>query len=508
MIDTAQDDTGSLGFRMVEMRSAWGGTTLPPVQWVDDAGGLRVAPADPATALQVAAFLACVRVLSESVAQLPCHLYRVNADGTKEKAVDHPLYALLHDRPNPWQSSYEFRETLVAHTATWGNGFARKVYRSGVVAELWPMHPSQVTVTRLANNALRYVYAEPGIAPAEMMDDEVCHFRWLSDNGYLGMVPLSLSAGVVGLARSMDRYAQKFWANDARPGIVMESNQPIPKEAAETLRMNWERMHRGVENAGRTAILPNGVTIKELSGASNESAQLIEMRVFLVQEIARAMRVPCSMIGENSRSTFSNAEQEQLSFLQNTLVSWCRRIESALERSLLGDMPGYSIGLDVRGMLRGDSAARSSYYSALAGLGVLSPNDIRRLEDMPPIAGPGADSYFLPANNLAPLEKLADEDEKSDPAAAGSVLSILQAVSAGTITAKAAEALILATFPDLDPMLVLAMVEGAEPAAEEAAETPAEESAEGEGEMVAAVEAEDQAEDQAEGESEGETDGN
>jgi HK97 family phage portal protein len=473
MTDTADYDAEDAS-RLVELRSAWGGTTLPAINWTDESNSARFG-ADPGKSLQVAAFLACVRVLAESVAQLPCHLYRVNEDGTSEKAVDHPLYGLLHDRPNPWQSSYEFRETIVAHTATWGNAFARKVFdASGRVVELWPMHPCQVSVSRLQNNAILYTFAEPGISPRQFTDDQVCHVRWLSDNGYLGMVPMSLSSGVISLARSMDRYAQKFWQNDARPGVIFESNQPIPPEAAGRFRTDWERLHKGSENAGRTAILPNGVTIKELSGSSNESAQLIEMRVFLVQEIARAMRVPCSMIGENSRSTFSNAEQEQLSFLQNTLVSWCRRVESALERSLLVGMPNYSIRLDVRGMLRGDSAARSAYYGALAGLGVLSPNDIRRLEDMPPIPTAGADEYYLPANNLSPLSAVAQPEDKADPATSSAVLAILQTVAAGTITAASAEALILAAFPELNPVLVKAMVEGAEPAAEEATETPAE----------------------------------
>jgi HK97 family phage portal protein len=502
MIDAAPGYETDDAYRLLEMRSAWGGTTLPPINWSDESTAAKF-QADPVSSLQVSAFLACVRVLSESVAQLPCHLYRLNPDGTADKAVDHPLYTLLHDRPNPWQSSYEFRETLVAHTATWGNGFARKVFDgAGRVVELWPMHPSQVSVSRLANNALVYTFNEIGLPPRQFTDDQVCHIRWLSDNGYLGMVPLSLQSGIIGLVRSMDRYSQKFWQNDARPGVVMESNQPIPPEAADKLRQSWERMHRGSENAGRTAILPNGITIKELSGASNESAQLIEMRVFLVQEIARAMRVPCSMIGENSRSTFSNAEQEQLSFLQNTLVAWCRRVESALERSLLSGMPGYSIRLDVRGMLRGDSAARSAYYGALSALGALSPNDIRRLEDMPPIASAGADEYYLPANNLSPLSRVAEPEDQADPATSTAVLAILQTVAAGTITAASAEALILAAFPELDPVLVKAMVEGAEPPAEEATETPAEESVEAVAEAAVEVEAAN------EPEAMGETNGN
>jgi hypothetical protein len=176
------------------------------------------------------------------------------------------------------------------------------------------------------------------------------------------------------------------------------------------------------------------------------------------------------MIGENSRSTFSNAEQEQLSFLQNTLVSWCRRVESAFERSLLVGMPGYSVSLDVRGMLRGDSASRSAYYGALAALGSLSPNDIRRLEDMPPIPSAGADQYYLPANNLAPLPAIVGEASKPDAGTSAAVLSILQAVAAGTITAASAEALILATYPELPAASVRAMVDGATPAAEESTE--------------------------------------
>lgn len=463
MIGFLAQPAGGGEYDLREMRSAWGGTTLPPINWGDSFGS---ASPNPVTALQVSAFLACVRCLAEGVAQLPFHLMRVNADGTKERATDHPLYRVLHERPNPWQSSYEFRETQVAHTATWGNAYARKVFdRSGNVTEIWGMHPAHIEVKRLKNNALLYVYREPGFETQEYREEDVIHTRFLSDDGIMGMVPLSLSSGVLKLARSMDSYAQKFWENDARPGIVMESALPIPREAQAALRDDWERMHRGSQNAGRTAILPNGVTLKELSGASNESAQLIEMRIFLVQEIARAMRVPCSMIGENSRSTFSNAEQEQLSFLQNTLVAWCRRVESAFTRSLLGGMPGYSISLDVRGMLRGDSSARSAYYGALAGLGVLSPNDIRRLEDMPPIPSSGADQYYLPANNLAPLPAIVGEAGKPDSGSSSAVLEILAAVSAGTLSAIGAEALISATYPEMDSGLVELMVAGAVPAA-------------------------------------------
>jgi len=386
---------------VLELRGAWGGTTLPPIRWVDSC---HIGTPDPVAGLQVSAILACVRVLAESIASLPCRLYRRRPDGSKELAEDSPLYRVLHDRPNSWQSSYEFRETLIAHCAMWGNAYAliRRNER-GDVDSLVPMHPSEVTVSRLQNDAIAYDWCPIGGSPTRYLDDSVLHVRWLSDNGYMGMVPLSLNKTAIELARSMERYSAQFWNNNAKPGVVLTTTQPIPPEGQERLRNSWERLHRGTENAGRTAVLPNGVTVQELAGATNESAQLVEMQIFVVQQIARAFRVPCSMIGENSKTSYASAEQEALSFVQHSLLSWCRRVESAFERALLDDLPGYSISLDVRGLLRGDSASRAAMYRDLFALGAITPNEIRQLEDMPAVALDAADKLYIPVNNFAPL---------------------------------------------------------------------------------------------------------
>ena len=373
---------------------------LGPIRWIDtDENGAI----EPQRYLEVSAFHACVRVIAESVAALPFHLIRSSGE-TRERASDHPYYELIHSRPNPWQSAYEFVETLAGHVATWGNAYALKVYNgSPFVRELWPLHPSFITPQQLTNNEVVYDYL-PGLGDdgRRFRSDQIVHIRYLSDNGFKGMVPMALSRGVIQLARSMDLYAQRFWANDARPGVILETSQPVPREAMENLRRQWEQLHRGVENAGRTAVLPAGVAAKQLAGATNDSAQLIEMRTFVVQEIARSMRVPCSLIGENSRSTYSNAEQEALNWA-NCLVPWCRRFESAFTRSLLDGMPGYGFQLDLRGQLRGDSAARAGYYRELFALGVLSPAEIRQLEDMPHLDKPGMDDHYIPVNNFAPI---------------------------------------------------------------------------------------------------------
>jgi len=464
-------------------RSEQRAITLPyPVQFFDNGlGPIRWLPSDdadhavPQRAMEVAAFHACIRAIAESVASLPFHLL-LNQGNIRSRDIAHPYDALVHRQPNPWQTGYEFLEMLVSHTATWGNSYAYLKYgRDGMVSELWPLHPTTVTPVQLPGNAIAYDYlpAESGDA-GRLSQGQILHIRYLSDNGFVGMVPLALSATTLAMARTMDLAAKRFWDNDARPGVILETSQPVPQEALEKLRQQWEKLHKGASNTGRTAVLPNGVSAKQLPATTAESAQLIQLRTFVVQEIARAMRVPCSLIGENSRSTFSNSEQEALNWAQ-CLVPWCKRVESAFQRALLADMPNHTFQLDMRGMLRGDSAARGAYYNQLHALSVLSPNDIRRLEDMPPIANPAADEYYTPINNIGTLTAAAEAGNKADPAQMASILSVLQAVSAGTLEASGAEALILATYPTMDPVAVEAMVEAAESPEEEAAETPAEE---------------------------------
>jgi HK97 family phage portal protein len=381
---------------------------LPRIRWIDvdcHGGGAG----DPvASAFAVPAFLACVRTLAEGVAQLPFRLLRTNADGSKSPATDHPLFPLIHFQPNEWQSSFEFREGMVSDVAVWGNSFAVKRFdRAGRLTALWPIEPWRVAVSQLDNRQVVYdYYAEDG-SSGRYPSSAILHVRWLSRDGIAGDVPLSLLGEPLRLARTIEKHAGRFWQNHARPGMILETSQQIPREAQESLREQFQSIHAGPNNAGRTAILPNGVTLREITGASAESSQLMEMRLFIVQEIARAFKIPPSLIGENSRSTFSNAEQEQLSFVTNTLTPWCRRIEGAFRRSLLEGEPDLQVSLDVRGLLRGDSAARSAYYQALFGIGVLSPQDIRRLEDYEPIPDPAADRYYIPVNNMAALGSIA-----------------------------------------------------------------------------------------------------
>lgn len=269
-------------------------------------------------------------------------------------------------------------------------------------------------VDRLENGTLRYRYREPSGKQTVYSQDEIFHLRWLTTDGITGLQPSSLSRNAIGLAQALESHGSTYFGNGARPGIVLESDNPIPAEAAERLREQWERMHRGADRAFRTAVLPNGVKAHELSG-SNEAAQFLETRQYQVIEVCRAFRVPPHMIQDLTRSTYSNIEVQGTEFVQHCLLPHLKRWEAAISRDLIVDDETYFAEHSVTGLLRGDSVARASYYREMLNLGVLSINEIRELENLNPI-GPEGDQRFMQMN-MTTLEKIGQEQPAPEPVA-------------------------------------------------------------------------------------------
>ena len=393
-------------FKMFDLRG---------IDWTESGNrtpsGVRVTPE---TALQCSAFLACVRVISESVASLPLHLYRRLPSGGKEKASEQPLYRMLHQQPNPWQTALEFREQMTALYLMYGNSYAEiRPGAMGAVSELWPLHPSRMQVERLENGQLRYLYREPSGRQTRYTQDQIFHLRWLTTDGVEGLQPSTLSRNAIGLAQALETHGSTYFGNGARPGIVLESDNPIPAEAAERLREQWERMHRGADRAFRTAVLPNGVKAHELSG-SNEAAQYLETRQYQVVECCRAMRVPPHMIQDLTRSTYSNIEVQGTEFVQHCLLPHLKRWEAAISRDLIVDDETFFAEHSVTGLLRGDSTARAQWYTAMLQCGVLSVNEIRELENLNPI-GPDGDKRFMQLN-MTTLDKVGQDAPVPQPA--------------------------------------------------------------------------------------------
>ena len=362
------------------------------------------------SAMQMTAVYACVRILAEAVAGLPLHLYRYKDDGGKEKAIDHPLYLLLHDEPNPEMSSFVFRETLMTHLLLWGNAYAQIIRNGkGEVVALYPLMPNKMTVDRDANGQLYYQYTRSNEEAPTMKGttvnlhpSDVLHIPGLGFDGLVGYSPIAMAKNAIGMAIACEEYGAKFFANGAAPGGVLE--HPGTIKDPERVRQSWQSTFGGSGNANKIAVLEEGMKYTPI-GISPEQAQFLETRKFQLNEIARIFRVPPHMVGDLEKSSFSNIEQQSLEFVKYTLEPWLIRWEQSIQRSLLStdEKPLYFVKFNVDGLLRGDYASRMSGYATARQNGWMSANDIRELENLDRIPTEDGGDLYLINGNMLPL---------------------------------------------------------------------------------------------------------
>ena len=361
-------------------------------------------PVNEQTAMQMTAVYSCVRILSETLAGLPLHVYKYNDSGGKEKYLKHPLYKLLHDEPNPEMTSFVFRETLMSHLLLWGNAYAQVIRNArGEVLALYPLMPNKMTVDRNANGRLFYLYQRGSEdAPSLGKDSQVClspsevlHIPGLGFDGLVGYSPIAMAKNAIGLAIATEEYGAKFFANGAAPGGVLE--HPGTIKDPQRVKESWNTAYQGSTNAHRVAVLEEGMKYQPI-GISPEQAQFLETRKFQINEIARIFRVPPHMLADLEKSSFSNIEQQSLEFVKYTLDPWVVRWEQAMCRTLLSDSekPQHFIKFNVDGLLRGDYASRMNGYATARQNGWMNANDIRELENLDRIpAELGGDLYLI-----------------------------------------------------------------------------------------------------------------
>ena len=364
------------------------------------------------TAMQTTAVYACVRILAESIAGLPLHLYEYRGNG-KERVPGHPLYFLLHDSPNPEMTSFIFRETAMIHLLLWGNSYAQ-ILRDGRgrVMGLYPLLPNRMSVGRDESGEIVYTYTPmsesnphlKGQRQITLRREDVLHIPGLGFDGLVGYSPIAMAKNAIGIALATEEYGAAFFKNGARPGGVLE--HPGVLKDPSKLRESWHAVYGGTMNTGRIAVLEEGVKYQQIA-IPPEEAQFLETRKFQIDEIARLYRVPPHMIGDLEKSSFNNIEQQSLEFVKYTLNPWVVRWEQSLQKALLTDKERkeYFIRFKVDGLLRGDYKSRMEGYAIGRQNGWLSANDIRSLEDMNPIeADEGGDLYLINGN----MTKLRD----------------------------------------------------------------------------------------------------
>ena len=327
-------------------------------------------------------------------------------------ALDHPLYRLLHDEPNPEMSSFVFRETLMTHLLLWGNAYAQ-IIRNGKneIIALYPLMPNRMTVDRDENGRLYYAYARgqdevirDKSRTVILSPEDVLHIPGLGFDGLVGYSPIAMAKNAIGMAIACEEYGAKFFANGASPGGVLE--HPGTIKDPQRVRDSWMSQFGGSANANKIAVLEEGLKFTPI-GIAPEQAQFLETRKFQINEIARIFRVPPHMVGDLEKSSFSNIEQQSLEFVKYTLDPWVIRWEQSIMRSLLNkeEKARYFVKFNLEGLLRGDYQSRRNGYAIGRQNGWMSANDIRELENLDRIpAEDGGDLYLINGN----MTKLAD----------------------------------------------------------------------------------------------------
>ena len=348
----------------------------------------------------VDAWYDAVRVIAEDVAKAPLIVYR--RDGrNKDRATDHPMYRLLHDSPNPEMTSFVWRETAMGHLLNWGNCYAeRELNGMGQTVRLWPLRPDRMDPKR--DEAGRRVYdytVRPGTAPIRLPAERVFHIPGMGFDGLMGYSPLRLARETLGDTLALREYGSRVLANDARPGVILSHPNKLSPLAHKNLKDSWEAEHGGFSNAGRTAILEEGITVTAL-GLPRQDMLFLESAKWQVTQVARRHRLAPHKIGDLEHATFSNIEEQNIDHASSTLQAWWVRIEQQIDKDLLPEPDLFAEHL-MDAALRGKTLERYQAYAIAIQNKAMVPNEWRAFENWNPVEW-GDDPVLTPNNSAEP----------------------------------------------------------------------------------------------------------
>lgn len=354
-------------------------------------GNYPEAPGDvsESSVLALSAAWACLNLLVGTQASLPLMVYRQQG-AARIVARDHPLYRILHDSPNADQTALDFWEMQCLALELKGNAYAEKDFVGDRFVGLTPVHPDAVSVRRRSDGELEYRWTLNGLSRIGTSAD-LLHIRGFGGSPLGGLSTLTHARHALGLAGAINRAALSTFVNGLRPSGILSFDKVMSPEKRDELEKLLAAKFMGAMNAGRPMLLEAGGKWEQIT-FNPEDAQMLESRAFSVEEICRFFGVPPFMVGHTEKTTSwgSGLEQQILGFQKFTLRRRLKRIEAALMKQLLTSSDiaaGITIEFNLEGLLRGDSAARASFYTALLNAGVMTINEVRALENLPPVAG-------------------------------------------------------------------------------------------------------------------------
>jgi HK97 family phage portal protein len=351
-------------------------------------------------ALTYSAHYACVKVIAETVAMIPIHIYKRLKPSGKERAPDHYLYQILHEEPNPNMTAFQYKSTVMVHLLTWGNHYSSIIWADRMktrVKELWPLNPARMHM-KTVDGQTWYIYRLPNGEKRKIRPKDIFHIPALSTNGLKGMSPVSQMREAIGLGLAHEKFGNKFYQNSTHVGSWIEYEQKLGDPAKKNLRESINNMHQGLDCSHRILILERGMKYHQI-GMPLKDAQFLESRKFSLEEMCRIHRLQLHKVASMEHASKRNIEHQNIEFKTDTIQPWATCIEQEIKRQLFmdKDKPIFFPAFLLDALVRGDIESRWKAYEVGRSIAVLSANEIREREDMNPQIG--LDGSLNPAGN-------------------------------------------------------------------------------------------------------------
>jgi HK97 family phage portal protein len=391
-----------------------------PDDWLYDAlGSFRASSGvnvNSQTALSYAPWWRGVNLISADLGR--CHLHKyVMTKGGRQIDYKHPSYRLVRFKPNTEMTAMVFRQTLQHHVLATGNGYAYiSRANDGTPLELIPMNPTQIYPIR-ANGQLWYIVDIPNLDLRRVPPEDIFHLKGLSYDGLIGYSVIAKAREALGEGMAQQTWGSIFYRNNAQPRVVLVVPSHLKSDVRQQLRENWERMHAGLENAHRTAVLSGGMDIKTIQ-INARDAQFIEGRKHAITEVANFLNIPPSKLGLREQTSYNSLEMDQGAYVEEGVAPWFTKWEEESWDKLLTEDEKQSgrhfFGFDARTLVRAGMQARAEYFVKAVTTGWMSPNDVREEEGMNPREDAEGDRYAQDLR-FAWVGGEAEEEPESQP---------------------------------------------------------------------------------------------
>jgi len=373
-----------------------GSLSTPPGWLIDLFGGSAKAnvKVNTQTSMGIAAFFNGVQLIASGLASLPMGVFERMSDGSRREAFDHPLYYKLHDQPNPYMTAMSFYETIIFFTITRGNGYGTIQRTEGFDVESITLKLPGTVTPYVHEGELFYMVRNEVTKEIEpMLPRDILHIKGLGYNGITGKSVLEFAREPLAGSIAVNNFGNEYFGNGGHPGYAIEMAGKLDPVKWDRIKKTW---HEKVKNHD-IAPLDEGMKLHRL-GMPNNDAQFLETKKFNIEEVARILNIPASKLKHADKPSYNNVEQENINFVVDCLRPWAKRIEGEIKRKLFreSELGRFTVKFNLDGLLRGDVKARAEYYNKMFFVGALSPNDIRRLENMNPRKD--GDEYFIPTN--------------------------------------------------------------------------------------------------------------